>query len=208
MNKAILTLILLFALPLSRSHAQEAEHILEQAAERYRTLKEYQFTGTVSLEMEAAGQQQAMDISLMVAERRPTHLRAELESPAMQMRIVANDEATYMYLPTRNEYIRQEGPFDLQAGGSGVPDLLSEYQSLADGIEEAALLREEVVEQDDGSHPAYVISVYYQPKPTPSGPPASRCSSTSTRTVDGTVTQRSSTRSGVVASIAPRSIAS
>ena len=157
---------LLGAMPAS---AQQAQQILEQTAERYRTLEQYHLEGDISVQMAAGGQQRTMDVGMLLAGEGAGRIRAELVSPRIQVTIVSDGDTTWMYVPPLNQYMRQAGTFNPAAAQSPVPDLLAEYGKLDENVERVELLREEEVAVGDSTRPSYVLSVSYTPRETAAG---------------------------------------
>lgn len=156
-------------------YAQEAREILEETAETYRNLQQYQLAGTISVLMEVPGSRQAIDLDLQMAEHRPGRLHLEIDRPNQEeVVIISSGDSTWMYVPALNQYMGRAGAYALGSPESPISDLLGDYQKLADRVENVALLREEDVDVGGRPYPSYVLEVAYTPRATAAGADSSR----------------------------------
>ncbi len=154
--------------------AQEARSILEKTAARYETAREYHFQGNVSVRMLSDNREQNVDVALVLAERKPNMIRAQVEGSGVEMLVVSDGTSTWLYVPSVNQYMKQEGPFDPSSTGSPLPNLLQEYAGINDAVETAEVLGEEDVEVNGSSRAAYVLGVTYTDRATIPGPDSTR----------------------------------
>ncbi len=167
MHKAFLVLFLAAALPVQ---AQTAREVLGKSAAQYRDAQEYHLQGDLKVSMESDGQERTMDLNLLLAERKPDFINAVIVGPAVQMRIVSDGQNTWMYIPSMNQYMKQDGPFNADMANSPVPNLVHEYAGMADSVASASLLPEETVRIAGEDRPAYVVKVEYTDRATIPGP--------------------------------------
>ena len=171
---SVLFLTLLFAAGTARAQdaspdAVVARAFLEQTAERYHQLESYYFAGTISVEMTTANGRQALDLDLVVAEQRPDLFRADLRSSALSMTALVTADSTIIYLPDAHRYIREPGRLPIQNAESPLPDLLGEYQQLADGVASVTFAGADTLVVGGEARPTLVLAVAYTPAPSPAG---------------------------------------
>ncbi|HET6569069.1 MAG TPA: redoxin domain-containing protein [Rhodothermales bacterium] len=160
--KRLVFVLVGLALATLPASAQDAQDILRRTAEVYQGMQEYRFDANVSIEMEGTVQQ-AMDVGMVIAARKPDHVRIEMNGPKVSLIIVTNGDSTWTYMPHLKQYMAAPGGLNPGELGASVPDFLAEYSKIADGVQSAEILREESVQIEGQSYPSYVVRVQYEP---------------------------------------------
>lgn len=161
MKRLVLALVGL-ALTAASAPAQDAQDILRRAGEAYESMVEYRFDANVSIGMEGAVQQ-AMEVGMVIAAEEPDRVRIEMNGPKVSLVIITDGDSTWTYMPHLKQYMAAPGALNPGELGASVPDFLSEYSKIADGVQSARVLREESVQIEGRSYPCYVIEVQYEP---------------------------------------------
>lgn len=153
--------------------AQDPESLLKEAAERYRTLDAYYIEGDVTVETIAGGSEQEFEMSVMMAERPPSFVRAEVHGPTMQIVAVMNEEGHWLYMPELNQYAYSREAPPAEMGGIS-QDLLGEYMEMDEGVESVRSVGRESVEVGGEMREAFVLDVEYEAQQTPAGADTTR----------------------------------
>ncbi len=161
---ALLVLIPLATASLSLSQDQvSGEELLAKASEAYRSLKSYYFEGVMIFETETEAMQERAKVETLIvmAAVRPGKIRDEFKRG---MLTVSDGQATWVYSRKLNQYTKRkaavlasEGTGELEAG------FMSKYGRITEGLKQAKVLREEVVEVEGKAVECYVVEASYEP---------------------------------------------
>lgn len=152
---------------------QDARELLRMVADRYRELEAYHIEADVSVVSITAVGEQAFDVHVLMAERPPAYLRAEVHGQSTNMIVVTNDAGSWMYMPTLNQYVHEMNSAPANAGAMA-DDLLGEYERLDARVVTARIVGRERVAMDGQSRSAIVVDAIYEPASTPAGADSTR----------------------------------
>lgn len=168
--------ILITILPSRASGQDDARALLDRVAERYASLKQYQFEGTTTVTIAAKGTATEVEMETVMMSDGPTRNRIEMRSPVFGMVTVTNGDTTWVYLPALNQYIKKptaeiekkaRGEIDNSlTSADGFGDILksqaSALQDINKGVKTARILREETIYPQGAGVECVVVEVEHE----------------------------------------------
>lgn len=139
------------------------QELLAKASAAYRNLKSYYFEGVMVYEAETEAMQERIKVEtpIVMAAVRPGKLRDELKRKRLT---VSDGQSTWVYSTQLNQYTKRkaaamagEGTGELETG------FMSKYWRMTEGLKQAEVLREEVVELEGKAVECYVVEASYEP---------------------------------------------
>lgn len=139
------------------------EELLAKASEAYRNLKSYHFEGVMVYEAETEAMQERIKVEtpIVMAAVRPGRLRDEFKRKTLT---VSDGRSTWVYSARLNQYAKRKAA---ALAGDGTVELetgfMSKYWRMTEGLKQAKVLREEVVELEGKAAECYVVEASYEP---------------------------------------------
>ena len=186
---AVLTLLLLYPLvPCAAQDAQENEskkvervenspslqpeavELLKKVSSTYRNLKQFQLEVDVNTSMYSPLKQKNSETHISLTVIRPGKMKLILQNTAGQIQYFRNQTTATTYLPRLNQYIQrpveqpnrppseedEQDAFDFAMTGD---QIVSQYESIDDGITNAQIVREETLDLGSEKISCVVIEV-------------------------------------------------
>lgn len=139
------------------------EKLLAKAGEAYRNLKSYHFEGVMIYEAETEAMQDRIKVEtpIVMAAVRPGKIRDELKRG---MLTVSDGQATWVYSTQLNQYTKRKAA-TLAGDGTGALEtgFMSKYWRITEGLKQAKVLREEVLEVAGKAVECFVVEASYEP---------------------------------------------
>ncbi|HVF90474.1 MAG TPA: redoxin domain-containing protein [Blastocatellia bacterium] len=169
---------MLIMLSPSRTWGQDgARALLDKVAEKYNSLKQYQFEGTTTMEMKAKGVATAVEMQTVFIFDGPNRRRIEMRSPVFGFVSVTNGDTTWLYLPALNQYMKVPAAemerkdvslsVDQFSPTGGFGGLLkaqaNEPQEINKRVKQARILREETLYPQGAGVDCIVVEVEQEP---------------------------------------------
>jgi peroxiredoxin/outer membrane lipoprotein-sorting protein len=173
--------ILITICPSRASRQDEARALLDKVADRYSSLKQYQFEGTVTVTVMAKGAATEVEMQTVMMSDGPSKSRTEMMSPVFGMVTVTNGDTTWVYLSALNQYMKKPTA-ELEKKGrdvvndnfsavGGFGDMLqaqaNALQDINKRVKQARILREETIYPQGTGIDCVVIEVEQEPADGP-----------------------------------------
>ena len=110
---------------------------------------------------------------VLMAERPPHFMRAEVNGDGLRVIAVTNDAGSYLYMPERNQYTHEPRGAPAQVGAVH-EDLLGEYKRLDHAVAAAKFLGRESVQLSGEARESVRVDVEYEPERTAAGADSTR----------------------------------
>ena len=134
----------------------EAAELLKKVSAAYKNLKQFQFELDVKSSANSSLRQKSSETHISMTATRPDKMKLILQNDAGQIQYFRNGTTATTYLPRLNQYIQRpvekpNGPrsdedeqdaFDFAATGD---QILSQYESIDDGVKSARIVKEEML---------------------------------------------------------------
>ena len=134
----------------------EAVELLKKISAAYKNLKQFQLEVDVNTSMNSPLRQKSNETHISMTAIRPEKMKLILQNTAGQIQYFRNGTTATTYLPRLNQYIQrnlkqpsasisgeeEQDTFDFAATGD---QILSEYESIDDGVKSARIVREEAL---------------------------------------------------------------
>ena len=165
----------------SRATGQDgARALLDKVADRYGSLKQYEFENSITVEMMSKGASTAVEMKSVVISDGPVRRRVEMSSPVFGLVTVTNGDTAWLYLPALNQYIKKPSG-ELEKGLSTVSDRFStlggfgslmkaqanELRDINKRVKQARILREETIYPQGTGIDCVVLEVEPEPADGP-----------------------------------------
>src|SRR5262245_12317567 len=161
----------------SQTTATDAKAILNQVAETYKNLRNYDFEGRYTLEqvIESIGLKDEIkrEELFVNAAIKPDRSRIESKNTHISVTSVSDGKTKWLYAPGPNEYTRtEEAPVRLVTGSPAknsapmahlatATNLLAGFSRVTDRLGEAKIIAEETLEIGGRRSDCFVIEAYY-----------------------------------------------
>lgn len=167
----LMVLLLVLSAPLVRG--QDARVWLERTAERYRTLESYQIESIVDVRMQVGPEEQSFEMQVVMAERPPAYLLADVVGPTVRVLVVTNEEGSYLYMPNQNRYVFSATSTPARVGEM-TEDLLKAYRHVHENVVAAAVKGRGQIGVQNRELTSIIIDVVYEPTETSAGTDSTR----------------------------------
>ena len=149
--------------------------IVKKMAETYRSLKSYQFEGTIRTESDAQGVPYKFDMPFTIAAVNPGKMYLKVRNPYTTSITVWSGDTTWIYIGAQNRFTRQVvAPvvsvsdsllLSRSAIWSGGIDILGEYWSIISNLQSLRFVKKESIVWGGTRVPCFVVDVELIPTP-------------------------------------------
>jgi len=173
--------ILIMICTAKASGQDEGRALLDKVADRYSSLKQYHFEGSVAVTLLKRGGATEVEMETVMMSDGPGKSRLEMRSPVFGIVTIVNGDTTWTYIPALNQYVKKPTAELEQKGQaavnsifstlSGFGDLLksqaSQLQEINKNVKQAKILREETIYPQGTGVDCVVLEVEQEPRNIP-----------------------------------------